>query len=98
EAMLALWVWRRTVEAPRHRPRHRIGRYIALGLWACLVPSPLVHFWAEAHYYVPVSSFARYLPLYFPLKDSRKLARLGLVDQARPRARRLAGAPAPAPR
>jgi membrane-anchored protein YejM (alkaline phosphatase superfamily) len=92
EAMLALWVWRRTVEAPRHRPRYQMGRWIALGIVACFVASHLVHFWAEAHYYVPVTSFTRYLPLYFPLKDSRKLARLGLVDQARARERNLVAA------
>jgi membrane-anchored protein YejM (alkaline phosphatase superfamily) len=92
EAMLALWVWRRTAEAPRHRPRYRIGRWIALGIVACFVASHLVHFWAEAHYYVPVTSFTRYLPLYFPLKDSRRLARLGLVDQTRARERSLVAA------
>ena len=85
EAMLALWVWRRTEEAPGHR----IGRYLTIGIVVCFVASHLVHLWAEAHYYVPVTSFTRYLPLYFPLKDSRKLARLGLVDQARARERNL---------
>jgi hypothetical protein len=85
EAMLALWVWKRTVD----RPRHRFGRYVALGIVGCFLASHLIHMWAEAHYYVPVTSFTRYLPLYFPLKDSRKLARLGLVDQARARERDL---------
>ena len=85
ESMLALWVWKRTVNPPRHR----FGRYVALGIVGCFVASHLTHMWAEAHYYVPVTSFTRYLPLYFPLKDSRRLARLGLVDQARARERDL---------
>ena len=88
EAMLALWVWKRSVDPSRHR----FGRYVALGIVACFLASHLIHLWAAAHYYVPVTSFTRYLPLYFPLKDSRKLARLGLVDQARARERNLVAA------
>jgi len=76
EAMLAHWIWRRTVDAPRLR----VGRYLALGLVACFVSSHLIHLWAEAHSYVPITSFTRYLPFYFPLKDARNLARLGLLD------------------
>ena len=85
ESMLASWVWKRTLTPPRHWH----GRYLALGMVLCFVASHLIHFFAEAHYYVPVTSFTRYLPLYFPLKDSRKLARLGFVDQARARERNL---------
>jgi uncharacterized protein len=88
EGMLALWVWKRSAEAPRRR----VGRYLALAIVACFVASHLIHFWAEAHYYVPVTSFTRYLPLYFPLKNSRKLARLGLVDEAGARERNLVAA------
>lgn len=85
EAMLALWVWTRTVDPPRYR----FGRYVVLGIVGCFLASHLTHLWAEAHYYTPVTSFTRYLPLYFPLKNSRKLARLGLVDPARARERNL---------
>jgi membrane-anchored protein YejM (alkaline phosphatase superfamily) len=88
EAMVALWVWKRTAEPPRHR----FGRLVALGILGCFLASHLIHLWAEAHYYVPVTSFTRYLPLYFPLKDPRRLARLGLVDQARARERNLVAA------
>jgi len=34
---------------------------------------------------VPVTSFTRYLPWFAPLRDSRRLVKLGLVDQARAR-------------
>lgn len=88
EAMLALWVWKRSA-AP---PRRRIGRLLALGLAICFVASHLVHAWAHAHGYVPVTSFTRYLPLFFPLNDSRRLARLGLVDEARAREHHLVNA------
>jgi len=88
EAMLALWVWKRSAVPPRRR----LGRYLALGLGICFVASHLTHAWAEAHNYVPVTAFTRYLPLYFPLKDSRRMARLGLVDEARAREQRLVAA------
>ena len=86
EAMLALWVWKRTARSPTRR----IGRYLALGLGGCFLASHLIHAWAEAHYYVPVTSFTRYLPLYYPAQGLTKLlARLGLVDRgAGARARR----------
>lgn len=86
EAMLAGWIWKRTATPPRRR----IGRYLAVGLASCFVASHLIHVWAAAHSYVPVTAFTRYLPLYFPLKDSRRLARLGLVDPARAQEHRLA--------
>ena len=93
EAMLAPWVWQRTARLPRRR----VGRYVALVIGVCFVSSHLIHLWAEAHFYVPVTSFTRYLPLFSPLRDSRRLVKLGLVDQARAReesmAATLAGRP-----
>ena len=83
EAMLAGWVWQRTAR----RPTRRIGRWVVLGLGACLVASHLVHAWASAHYDVSVTAFTRYLPLYYPLRDPGLLARLGLIDRARARDR-----------
>ena len=88
ETMLARWLWRRAAQ-PIGRGR---GRYIAIGIVGCVLASHLIHLWAEAYYYVPVTSFTRYLPLYFPLKAPRRLARLGLVDRARAREQRLVDA------
>lgn len=80
EAMVAGWIWRRTAR-PQTR---RIGWYLALGLGTCLLVSNLIHAWAAAHYYPPVTAFTRYLPLYQPRTD-RGLVRLGLVDRTRAR-------------
>jgi len=88
EAMLAVWAWKRTA-LPATR---RVGRYLALGLGSCLLASQLIHVVADARYYVPVTSFTRYLPLYYPLRDYRRLWRLGIVDQARAREQSLAAA------
>ena len=80
EWMLAGWVWTRTARPPTRR----IGRYLAVGLAGCLLASHLIHALAEAHYYAPVTSFTRYLPLYYPRTD-RGLVRLGLVNRVRAR-------------
>jgi membrane-anchored protein YejM (alkaline phosphatase superfamily) len=88
EAMLASWVWARI----RSQPRRRIGRYLALVLGSCFVASHLIHWWASAHYYVPVTSFTRYLPLYHPLRDAGLLARLGLIDRFQAREQGLVAA------
>ena len=85
ESLLAVWVWRRTTRPPRRR----LGRYVALGLGGCVVASHLVHAYADAYYYVPVTAFTHYLPLYTPL-DSLALFKLGLVDVPRTRERQVA--------
>ena len=86
EAMLAQWVWKKT----KNPPKRRVGPYLALAIVGCFLASHLIHLWAEAHFYVPVTSFTRYLPLYAPLRDSRRLVKLGLVDQTRAREESLA--------
>ncbi|PYM73714.1 MAG: hypothetical protein DME10_09170, partial [Candidatus Rokuibacteriota bacterium] len=78
ETMLAVWVWRRTAR-PASR---RVGWYLALGVGGCVVASHLIHAGAEARYYVPVTAFTRYLPLYYPLGDEGQV-RLGLVDRTK---------------
>jgi len=56
------------------------GRWIAIGLTACLLVSQSIHVWADAVGHISVVQFTRYMPLYRPLKAKRVLARLGLVD------------------
>jgi len=86
ETMVAVWVWRSTAQPHRRT----IGPYVALGLAGCFVASHLIHAWADAHYFVPVTAFARYLPLYFPLHDTGFQQRLGLLDRVQDRERGIA--------
>ena len=76
--------------AYRGSPTRRVGRFLALAIVGSFLASHLIHLWADASFYVPVTSFTRYLPLYAPLRDSRRLVQLGLVDQARAREESLA--------
>jgi membrane-anchored protein YejM (alkaline phosphatase superfamily) len=84
EAVLARWVWTLTALPARLC----VGLVLALVLAGCFLASHVIHAWAEAHSYAPVTAFTRYLPLYFPLKDSRRMERLGLVNEARAREHR----------
>jgi uncharacterized protein len=81
EAMLALSIWKHAAGSPRHQ----VGWWLAACLGCCFLASNLVHAWADARYYVPVTAFNRYLPLYYPLKNKGLLADLGLVDRNRAR-------------
>ncbi len=87
-AMLAAWLWRCTARPPARR----LGQYVALGLVGCFAASQLIHWWAEARQYVPVTAFTRYLPLYFPLQNRGLAIRLGLVDRSRAREQSLVAA------
>jgi len=57
--------------------------------WAiALVISQGIHAWADVTYYVPVTSFTPYLPLYKPLTSKHLMARwAGVVDLSQARAR-----------
>ena len=78
EGMLAARIWERSVRAAGSR----IGLYAALGLAGCFVASHLVFAWAEARYYMPVTAFTRYLPLYYPLNAGHTQLKLGLLDRS----------------
>ena len=81
EAILARWVWTQTANPPTRR----IGRYLALALAGCFLAGQFIHAWAQPHYYVPVTAFARYLPQHYQLIRTNLLVKLGLVDRARAR-------------
>lgn len=77
EAMLAGHVWG---FVSRRRQRYG-GRVAALVVGAALTGHG-IHIWADATAYSPVTSFTRFLPVYFPMKAKRRLAALGWVDPA----------------
>ncbi len=89
ESLLAAWVWR-YVEA--RRKRH--GVWIGLTCLGAILGSQLIHAWADASYYVPVTSVGMQLPVYKGFTAKGLFSRLGLVDPEASRdqaiARRLA--------
>lgn len=85
ETMLAKWVWR-WVDARRKRGGAIIGVLIALAI----IGSNLIFAWADANYYVPVTSAGPQLPVYEGFTAKRLLTRLGMVDQKASRQRAVA--------
>ncbi len=91
QAMLAGAVW--NVVSRRIAMR---GGWLALALILAWCGGQGIHIWADATAYAPVTSFTRFMPLYFPLKSKRRLAKLGWIDPAAvERQRLLRGADAP---
>lgn len=82
-AMLARWTWQRF-----GRPaKVKAGRCVAATLAVALVGVHAAHAWADAAYYVPVTSFTPYLPLFKPATAREFFTERGLIDleQARER-------------
>jgi uncharacterized protein len=85
ESMLAGWIWRKFA-APDNSIK---GVLFGLFLFTCLLLSQLQYIWADAHYYVPITRFHHYLPLYYRWTAKRLLTRYGLVDINQVRERQL---------
>ncbi len=75
EGLLATRVWR-FVDA---RPR-LYGRTLGVLSLLAIVSAQLIHAWADAAYYVPVTRVGQQLPVYEGFTAKRQLTRLGLVD------------------
>jgi uncharacterized protein len=78
EFMLAGVVWQFCLQ-PQHG---KTGVWLAVVLVSLGLTGQVVHVWADATSYVPVTQFTRVLPLYYPLKAKRSLMKFGLLDEA----------------
>lgn len=78
EFFLARLLWRR-MHAPRRR---RYGPLLASVLISCVLLTQILHIWADARFYVPITSFTPYLPLFVPMTAKGFLNRHGLMDIA----------------
>ncbi|HET6564976.1 MAG TPA: DUF3413 domain-containing protein [Xanthomonadales bacterium] len=85
EALLAGWAWR-WVESNNNRK----GGLVGVVSIAAILASQLIHAWADAAYYVPVTSVGQQLPVYQGITAKKQLVRLGLVDPEASRERQVA--------
>ncbi|MBM4220475.1 MAG: DUF3413 domain-containing protein [Gammaproteobacteria bacterium] len=75
EGLLASNVWQRVAAGSGGG-----GKWLATALVLCWCGGQGIHIWADATAYTPVLSFTRYMPVYFPMKATRRLAKMGLID------------------
>lgn len=69
------------------RHRHRRGPWLAGGLIACVLLTQVLHIWADARYYIPITSFSPYLPLFQPMTAKSFLTRHDIINVAEGRDR-----------
>ena len=85
ESLLAGRIWSWVVSAPAHG-----GRLLGLLIAVCFVIAQGIYAWADASYFVPVTSMAQQLPVQRGFTAKKLLVRYGLVDISQSRERQLA--------
>jgi len=85
ESMLAVWIWRWSESR-----RKRRGRWVGLACCCAILGSQFIHAWADASYYVPVTSVGTQLPVYKGFTAKGLFSRLGIVDPKASRERAIA--------
>ena len=85
ESLLAGRVWSWLENSPARR-----GRILGAVIGVCFVFAQAVFAWADASYYVPVTSIAQQLPVQRGFTAKKLLVRFGLVDISQSRERQLA--------
>jgi len=85
ESLLAGRIWSWVVSAPTHG-----GRKLGAAIAVCFVIAQGIYAWADASYFVPVTSMAQQLPVQRGFTAKKLLVRYGLVDISQSRERQLA--------
>ena len=85
ESLLAGRIWNWVMSAPAHG-----GRMLGVVIGICFVVAQGIYAWADASYYVPVTSMAQQLPVQRGFTAKKLLVRHGLVDISQSRERQLA--------
>jgi membrane-anchored protein YejM (alkaline phosphatase superfamily) len=85
ESLLAGRIWSWLENAPARR-----GRLLAVIIAVCFVVAQSIYAWADASYYVPVTSIAQQLPVQRGFTAKKLLVRFSLVDISQSRERQLA--------
>jgi len=85
ESLLAGRIWSWISKSPAYR-----GRALSSIVVVCFIVSRVIFAWADASYYVPVTSIAQQLPVHRGFTAKSLLVRFGLVDINQSRERQLA--------
>lgn len=77
ELVFATWSWQKLRSLTRRR---RFARPLAAFLFIAFIASHVVHIWADANFYRPITMQRANLPLSYPMTARRFLEKHGLLD------------------
>lgn len=78
ETVFAIWSWRKLRSLSK---RHRYARPVVITFVLCFVLSHLIHIWADANFYRPITMQRSSLPLSYPLTARHFLERYGFIEK-----------------
>lgn len=78
ETIFAIWSWRKLRSLTK---RSRYCRPVVITLVLCFVFSHLIHIWADANFYRPITMQRSSLPLSYPLTARHFLERYGFIEK-----------------
>lgn len=77
ELIISEWVWRKL----RKLSRKRVGVPIATVFAICFIASHLIHIWADAFLYSPVTAQRSNFPVSYPMTAKTFMEKYGLLDR-----------------
>lgn len=77
ELALSEWIWRKL----RQLSHKHVGVPIAFMFAACFISSHLIHIWADAYLYSPVTSQRSNFPISYPMTAKSFMEKYGLLDR-----------------
>ena len=78
EILFAIWSWKKLRSLSK---RKRYARPVVIGFILCFVSSHLIHIWADANFYRPITMQRSSLPLSYPLTARHFLERYGFIAE-----------------
>lgn len=58
-------------------------KWVLATVLSMMFVSHVIHAWADAENYIPITRSSRYFPLFFPTTDKKLMVKLGLVDEVK---------------
>lgn len=78
EILFSIWSWKKQRSLSK---RKRFARPVVIGFILCFVSSHLIHIWADANFYRPITMQRSSLPLSYPLTARHFLERYGFIEE-----------------
>ena len=75
-SLLGKWVWKLFIQQEMHMP----WLIISVTMVILLLVTHVLHVWADANYYTPITRFTTYLPFFYPTTAKRFMIKHGFAD------------------